>query len=310
MIDEQPPMDARAYLFSQGWQGPGNPLNPTRRPGPHGGLGLTKPILVARKKNTHGLGKKTTHDYTNQWWLRGFEAALKGVGDDGSATPSSDGSGFGASGTSELYRFFVKGEGLEGTINRIVGKDVKGKEEMRRVGGYSVVSGEGVEKRKRKRRNETEDAEERREERALRKETSRKKRKMDGDRSFEGGNAGGGVVAVDSTEKKRRSKKEKKEKKEEKEKDPAKLEEITVDKPAEKRKRKKWEKLGTSESSSLAVEEEGIIEEANEDAVYDKNARKKQKKEEKEEARRVPKRMEKESRKNGRKDGKKFRDKK
>ncbi|EEH34349.1 hypothetical protein PAAG_05398 [Paracoccidioides lutzii Pb01] len=298
-------MDARAYLFSQGWPGPGNPLNPTRRPGPHGGLGLTKPILISRKKNTHGLGKKTTHDYTNQWWLRGFEAALKGVGDDGSATPSSDGSGFGASGTSELYRFFVKGEGLEGTINRIVGKDVKGKEEMRRVGGDSVGSGEGGKKRKRKQRNETEDAEERGEERALMKETSRKKRKRDGERPFEGGNAGDGVVAVESIEKRRRSKKEKKEN--EKEKDPTKLEGITVDKPADKRKRKKWEKLGPSESGSPAVGEEGIIEEADEDAVYDKNARKKQK-EQKEEAQRGSQRMEKESRKNGRKCGKKFRD--
>ncbi|KAF3491268.1 uncharacterized protein GIQ15_00785 [Arthroderma uncinatum] len=108
-------MDPQAYLMSQGWSGPGNPLNPSRRPGPHGGLGLTKPILVARKKNTHGVGKKTTHDHTNQWWLRGFEAALRGIGTDGNATPTSEES-TAATPMSELYKFFVRGPGLEGTI--------------------------------------------------------------------------------------------------------------------------------------------------------------------------------------------------
>ncbi|WEW54802.1 hypothetical protein PRK78_000227 [Emydomyces testavorans] len=113
-------MDTKAYLMGQGWSGPGNPLNPSHRPGvPHAGLGLTKPILVARKRNTHGIGKKTTHDHTNQWWLRGFEEALKGVGNDGSATPTTSASeeNNGSVGIrSELYRFFVRGEGLKGTI--------------------------------------------------------------------------------------------------------------------------------------------------------------------------------------------------
>ncbi|KAI1910691.1 hypothetical protein LOZ61_004309 [Ophidiomyces ophidiicola] len=114
-------MDAKAYLISQGWSGPGNPLNPLRRPGGHAGLGLTKPILVARKKNTHGIGNKTTHDHTNQWWLRGFEEALKSVGNDGNSTllenaPDEKQNGI----RSELYRFFVRGEKLEGTIEKRV----------------------------------------------------------------------------------------------------------------------------------------------------------------------------------------------
>ncbi|KAK2743787.1 hypothetical protein FQN57_004724 [Myotisia sp. PD_48] len=112
-------MDTKAYLMSQGWSGPGNPLNPSRRPGSHAGLGLTKPILVARKRNMHGIGKKTTHDHTNQWWLRGFEAALRGIGTDGTATPTSSNdecTPFAA--TSELHRFFVRGQGLAGTIGR------------------------------------------------------------------------------------------------------------------------------------------------------------------------------------------------
>ncbi|EGD91176.1 hypothetical protein H112_00974 [Trichophyton rubrum D6] len=109
-------MDPQAYLMNQGWSGPGNPLNPSRRLGAHGGLGLTKPILVARKKNTHGIGKKTTHDHTNQWWLHGFEAALRSIGTDGNATPGSGGS-TPETPKSELYKFFVRGPGLAGTIN-------------------------------------------------------------------------------------------------------------------------------------------------------------------------------------------------
>ncbi|KAL1953336.1 hypothetical protein VTO42DRAFT_2990 [Malbranchea cinnamomea] len=114
-------MDAKAYLMGQGWSGPGNPLNPSRRPGgPHGGLGLSKPILVSKKRNTFGLGKKATHDHTNQWWLRGFEEALKGIGTEESATPTeSEGTASNDSTKprSELYKYFVKGEGLPGTID-------------------------------------------------------------------------------------------------------------------------------------------------------------------------------------------------
>lgn len=106
-------MDAQAYLMKHGWSGPGNPLNPNQRPGPHGGLGLTRPILVSRKANNHGVGKKTTKDPTNQWWLRGFEDALKGVGNDSfEATSARENNAL----TSELYRHFVRGEGLAGTL--------------------------------------------------------------------------------------------------------------------------------------------------------------------------------------------------
>ena len=50
-------MNAQDYLIRQGWAGPGTPLNPTRQRagGPHGGLGLTKPILVARRKGNEGV---------------------------------------------------------------------------------------------------------------------------------------------------------------------------------------------------------------------------------------------------------------
>ncbi|KGO70559.1 hypothetical protein PEX1_059680 [Penicillium expansum] len=135
-------MDAQAYLIKHGWSGPGNPLNPNKRPGAHSGLGLTRPLLVSRKANNHGVGKKTTKDPTNQWWLRGFEDALKGVGNDSfEATSARENNAL----TSELYRHFVRGDGLAGTLE---GTDKNKKDES----STSTSSS----KSKRKRENEDE----------------------------------------------------------------------------------------------------------------------------------------------------------
>ncbi|OQE46425.1 hypothetical protein PENCOP_c001G03711 [Penicillium coprophilum] len=130
-------MDAQAYLIKHGWSGPGNPLNPNKRPGAHSGLGLTRPLLVSRKANNHGVGKKTTKDPTNQWWLRGFEDALKGVGNDSfEATSARENNAL----TSELYRHFVRGDGLAGTL--------EGSEKKKDESSFSIS------KSKRKRENE------------------------------------------------------------------------------------------------------------------------------------------------------------
>lgn len=168
-------MDAQAYLVRQGWTGPGNPLNPNRRPGAHGGLGLTKPILAARKQNTHGLGRKTTGEPGNQWWLRGFDDALRGVG-NGENT-----SGFGSGShtvlESELYRFFVRGEGLRGTINENQGEEKGlGKKRKRDADGELQRKEEKRKRKKEKReRNET-SVKESREERRARKQAKSEKR--------------------------------------------------------------------------------------------------------------------------------------
>ena len=159
-------MDTKAYLIRQGWPGPGNPLNPTRSPGSRGGLGLTKPILVARKQNTLGIGKKTTHDNTNQWWLRNFEAALRAVGDNGSATPTSEESNSVSQGKSELYRFFVKGEGLAGTIDSVWGSHIVELSKRQDHERTNKMEGEKV------------DVKFAEEARALRREVRRKSRKL------------------------------------------------------------------------------------------------------------------------------------
>lgn len=169
-------MDAQAYLIKHGWSGPGNPLNPNQRPGLHGGLGLTRPILVARKSNNHGVGKKTTKDASNQWWLRGFEDALKGVGDDSfEANSARQNNAL----TSELYRNFVRGSGLAGTLDP--------KKEM--TEGKSETSG-SCKKRKREEEKEEKAARKegraarraqkaiKKEQKAVRKETRRAKRAM------------------------------------------------------------------------------------------------------------------------------------
>ncbi|KAI5302091.1 hypothetical protein KEM56_001050 [Ascosphaera pollenicola] len=199
-------MDAKALLMSQGWSGPGNPLNPGRRPGVHGGLGLTKPILVARKQNTLGVGKKTV-DHSNQWWLRGFEAALKGVGSPGTATPTSQESYCsGISAGSELHRFFVSGGVLVGTIEAKTEKS-------------SAQSDAGVEEHSKKfkssKRKRDDDTSKDSQERAKRKEEKRKKRRMaelNDSRNDDGTSA---AKAKDKAEKKLR-KKEKLERKKQK----------------------------------------------------------------------------------------------
>ncbi|KAF5857686.1 hypothetical protein ETB97_005443 [Aspergillus alliaceus] len=150
-------MDAQAYLIRHGWSGPGNPLNPNRRPGTHGGLGLTKPILVARRKGNLGVGKTTTKDPTNQWWLRGFEDALKGVGDENSVVTEKKPNAL----TSELYRFFVRGEVVPGTLGP---GEKRTKEEQK------------SESRKRKKDDGDGDEEEDREAKKLRKEERKRKK--------------------------------------------------------------------------------------------------------------------------------------
>ncbi|PYI32649.1 hypothetical protein BP00DRAFT_424838 [Aspergillus indologenus CBS 114.80] len=155
-------MDAQAILLKLGWSGPGNPLNPNARPGATSGLGLTRPILVARRKGNAGVGNKTTKDPTNQWWLRGFEDALKGVG--AAARPPTAAPAPNAL-TSELYRFFVRGEVVAGTMG-------------------DVHMGDGVGKRKRDGDDDGDDTngkkhgekKETKEERRVRKEERRKRK--------------------------------------------------------------------------------------------------------------------------------------
>ncbi|CAL5866817.1 uncharacterized protein PFLUO_LOCUS1027 [Penicillium psychrofluorescens] len=263
-------MDAQAYLIRHGWSGPGNPLNPNQRPGPHGGLGLTRPILVARKQNNHGVGKKTTKDPTNQWWLRGFEDALKGIGEENADADRSNNAL-----TSELYRFFVRGTGLAGTIAE--------REEQRRKAETKV---EG------KRKREAEDDEDRqakREKKAARKEEKRKRQKLK-DGSAETGSAqsssetSNSEKCKESKEERRLRRKEKKEKREKKEKEKERRksdDDGTVD-VAKKAKSTKLSAIEEDYPTPMSTDTDSDPDRLDSTATNDESVRRKEKKDSKE----------------------------
>lgn len=103
-------MDAKIYLQSYGWQ-EGEALK-------HGGL--KKPILVKHKKDTKGLGHDTND--ADMWWERLFDGQLKNL----EVSSGSGGVSFEqnqekvrvevARASSPLYRMFIKGAGLAGTV--------------------------------------------------------------------------------------------------------------------------------------------------------------------------------------------------
>lgn len=230
-------MDAKTLLLRDGWSGPGTPLNPNRRPGgPHGGLGLTKPLLVARRSGNEGVGKKTTKDPTNQWWLRGFEDALKGV-DNGAGGAAGGSSRAPNALTSELYRFFVRGEGLAGTI------------------GGSSGGQDKKEESKSKRKRDDEEDKKGEDSKGSRTEEKHKKRKMKTAKEGDASQLVSSKERKESKEERRQRKKEKKERKEAKEAKKAKKaaigsnDETPSSSSSRERKEKKKEKKAKKETN-------------------------------------------------------------
>lgn len=116
-------MDATAYLTRQGWLGAGHSLQP-------GGRGIKKPLLVSKKRNVLGLGKKLHDSHADQWWARTFDSSLKSLAVDKDQPTGTHHVTVGGSGALEmvqkggvkgvgkagLYGNFVRGEGLSGTL--------------------------------------------------------------------------------------------------------------------------------------------------------------------------------------------------
>lgn len=118
-------MDTSAYLKRQGWLGSGHSLHPF-------GHGIARPILVSKKTNGFGLGRKQNDSYADQWWARIFDSTLMRLqeGKDGAALesrseksryevpPSAGMTQDGAkwAGAGNLYDNFIRGEGLAGTL--------------------------------------------------------------------------------------------------------------------------------------------------------------------------------------------------
>lgn len=246
-----------------GWTGPGNPLNKNQRPGPHGGLGLTKPILVARKANNHGVGKKTTKDATNQWWLRGFEDALKGVGQEAPAAPTGSGNAL----TSELYRFFVRGEGLAGTLDK---KNTKAPE---RTSSKS--------KRKRDTEDDGDERKAKKEEKAARKE-EKKRRKLEGENTaVEPAHASEGEKRSESKEERRARRKEKKEKKSRGSEDTGACQDSKYLRKSKKSTRTASEEAYPTPMSTEQETDQGAVDTTKADDALEKAKAKKEKKESK-----------------------------
>ncbi|KAK2625455.1 hypothetical protein QTJ16_004767 [Diplocarpon rosae] len=151
-------MDAHALLTSQGWRGTGNSLHPTNN-----SIGLSRPLLVSKKVDNLGIGKKQ-HRTSDMWWMNAFDSSLKGLdtSKEGKVTQTVTSGGLdmvqkagakwvGSKGG--LYASFVRGEMLGGTI-----------EEIAEISTGSESGGA-----KKRKREEGETKEERRERKASRK---------------------------------------------------------------------------------------------------------------------------------------------
>ncbi|KAJ4358094.1 uncharacterized protein N0V89_002673 [Didymosphaeria variabile] len=101
-------MNAEGLLRRQGWRGAGFSLDTSDR-------GIKKPLLISHKQDQLGLGKKkASHTTDDQWWMRAFDESLQNLGTGQTSTLSQiQEKGINRGG---LYGFFVKGEGLIGTI--------------------------------------------------------------------------------------------------------------------------------------------------------------------------------------------------
>lgn len=108
-------MDSKEYLKSYGWK-EGEALKKG---------GLRKPILVKHKKDKKGLGCAPGQDDSEAWWERLFDGHLKGL--DVKLDAKEGGIKFEqkkvvasavSKASSPLYKSFVRGEGLKGTIDK------------------------------------------------------------------------------------------------------------------------------------------------------------------------------------------------
>ena len=101
-------MNAEALLKKHGWRGAGHSLDTS-------GRGIKKPLLISHKQDQNGLGhKKAAWKTDDQWWMRAFDESLQNLGSGQTSTLAQvQQKGINRGG---LYGFFVRGEGLIGTI--------------------------------------------------------------------------------------------------------------------------------------------------------------------------------------------------
>lgn len=156
-------MDTSAYLSRQGWLGDGHSLHPA-------GRGIRKPLLVSKKGNMLGIGKKKNDAHADQWWARAFDATLKGLkvskdevtgkaenvtfGKDSNALQMAARVGARWAANGGLYGGFVKGEGMEGTMAK--GEEIDNSPSAGEPGQRERVQG-GLETEEGSRKGQTRD---------------------------------------------------------------------------------------------------------------------------------------------------------
>jgi len=187
-------MNASAVLEAHGWRGRGHTLHAT-----DDSTGLARPLLLPRKDNKLGLGKKP-HATADQWWLMAFDQQLQGLDTSkkglvvqtvthGTLNAVAAGGGGKYQGAAGLYASFVRGGMLDGTITPKESmaseeeKQVKETTEQRRARREAkrLKKKEKAAARQAEARDEgTESPPETKEERRARKEAKRKRRKAEG----------------------------------------------------------------------------------------------------------------------------------
>jgi nucleolar protein TMA23 len=116
-------MNARAYLQSQGWRGEGHTLHPT-----NDSVGIKKRISVSRKNQYETKGLGSTQYVQEQWWLNSLQEQLSGLektanGGVAKKKVKKDTKKSEADGKSQLYRMFVRGGMLEGSVGLVTDED-------------------------------------------------------------------------------------------------------------------------------------------------------------------------------------------
>ncbi|EXJ55092.1 hypothetical protein A1O7_08017 [Cladophialophora yegresii CBS 114405] len=129
-------MDAHAHLLALGWAGPGHSLDSKsyKQKGHRGlaydpakvgnnGTGLVKPLSISQRQGRLGIGKKAhVPQAGNEWWLKGFESALGNIGKSESERSSGTSTPLAREHVGKhggLYNFFIKGQQMEGTIDKV-----------------------------------------------------------------------------------------------------------------------------------------------------------------------------------------------
>ncbi|KAL8831076.1 MAG: hypothetical protein Q9170_005456 [Blastenia crenularia] len=111
-------MNTTAYLTRQGWRGDGHALHPN-------GYGIKKPLMVSKRTERLGVGKKAHDTHADQWWARAFDETLRSLNCEqsigkknasGAVPLQTSMSAAKWNGNCGLYDNFVRGEGLDGTI--------------------------------------------------------------------------------------------------------------------------------------------------------------------------------------------------